>query len=382
MSKNDEMNAGTNSQSEMMEIDHESAYFQTAPAQYVNRSGALKEGGKFVSRWGKRALISGGRRALDSVRDEFYPSLDKWGVEREERLFSGDCTDKNMGLVAEKAKGFGADVVVGVGGGKALDTAKGAAGLLGLPVVTVPTIAATCAATTALSVVYDQKGEFLRDQFFPTNPNLVLIDPGVIARAPVKYLRSGIFDALSKWYEGRVVFQGLENPDVFSLSAITLAELLNDRLWEHAEEAVALAEADSLGGPLSEVIDLNVYLTGVVQSLGQITCRGAAAHAVHNGLTTMEESHDLLHGLKVGYGIVVQLFLEGKPEKEIEEVVSFLRRLGLEPSLDGLGLPADPAKLGPAARKAADDTVIKRMPFEVTAEMVEKAMAEVEEELN
>ena len=42
-------------------------------------------------------------------------------------------------------------------GGKALDTAKGTAEKAGLPVFTFPTIAVTCAATTALSVVYKEK---------------------------------------------------------------------------------------------------------------------------------------------------------------------------------------------------------------------------------
>lgn len=62
---------------------------------------------------------------------------------RDTVLFGTDCTYARMEELAEHTKKCGADMIFGMGGGKALDTAKGTAEKAGLPVFTFPTIAAT-----------------------------------------------------------------------------------------------------------------------------------------------------------------------------------------------------------------------------------------------
>ncbi len=359
-------------------LNPQTAYLQTAPAQYVNEKDILLKSGAYISRWGKKALISGGVKALKSVEDKLFPSLNKSNIYWKKHVFKGECSDENISIIIRKAEEIEADVIIGVGGGKALDSAKTAAETYKVPIVCTPTIAATCAAASAFSVIYTPEGEFKRDNFLTTNPNLVLIDPDVVANAPVEYLKSGIFDALSKWYEGQAVLSGIKNPDLFTISAMKLAEILYKNMKEKARSAVELVEKNQVGDSLKEVIDLNIYLTGVIQSLGQTTSRGAAAHAIHNGLTLMEESHDLLHGVKVAYGIIIQLLLEKKSTEEFQEVLSFFKELGLNPSLKGLGLPFDKELLTKVAKKAADDTVMKNMPFVIEPGMIIAAIIDLE----
>lgn len=357
-------------------------YLQAAPAHYLNEEGIMEKSGEYISELGNRVLISGGVKALKSVEEKLTSSLDSSGLAWEKHVFRGECSEKNASLIIEKAEAFSADVLVGVGGGKSLDCAKAAAEECGIPIVTIPTIAATCAATTPVSIIYNEQGEYERDYFLTTNPDLVLVDPEVIAKAPVKYLIAGIFDALSKWYEGRAAVKNIKNPDIFTASAIKLAELLNNRMTEEALEAVELVKENKTGNALIDVIDLNIYLTGAIQSLGQKTCRNAAGHAIHNGLTIMKESHELLHGIKVGYGIIVQLLIEDLPEEEIREVVSFFRELGLEPSLKGLNLPYNREVIQAVAKKAVVDPVMQFMPFKVTEEMVISAIEKLEENID
>ena len=116
--------------------------------------------------------------------------------------------------------------------------------------------------------------------------------------------------------------------------------------------------------------------------MGQNTSRGAAAHGIHNGMTSIEESHELLHGLKVGYGIIVQLYLEEKPESYIDDVINFFNELGLEPSFKGLGLPFTEDNLRKTASKSVNDTVMLKMPIKVTEEMIIEAMNKVESKVN
>lgn len=100
---------------------------------------------------GKKALLIGGEMALKAGKEKLIQALASEIQIVDTVLFGTDCTYARMEELAEHAKKCDADMIFGMGGGKALDTAKGTAEKAGLPVFTFPTIAATCAATTALS---------------------------------------------------------------------------------------------------------------------------------------------------------------------------------------------------------------------------------------
>lgn len=71
--------------------------------------------------------------------------------------------------------------MIGVGGGALLDTAKALARRLGLPFVAAPTIAATCAAWTPLSVWYNDAGQALHYEIFDDANFMVLVEPEIIS---------------------------------------------------------------------------------------------------------------------------------------------------------------------------------------------------------
>lgn len=361
-----------------MEINPKTAYIKTGPVQYINREGILNDCGKYIARWGRRAVVSGGLRAMASVEKKLADSLDSSGIKWEKHIFTGECSNSNISLIKEMIGDMEADVMIGVGGGKSLDTAKAAAEECGIPVVCIPTIAATCAGASAVSITYNDSGVFERTIFLKQNPNLVIVDPCVIANAPAEYLQSGIFDSISKWYEGNAAIKSIKSPDVFTCSAVQLAFLLYKTMEAEAVTAVESAKNKKVSPQLLHIIDLNIYLTAVIQSMGQATVMGAAAHAVHNGLSVIPESHKLLHGFKVGYGIIVQLFLEKQPIAYIKDVVGFFKEMGLVPSLKGLGLNADKDAMTRIAEKASLDSNLKAMPFAVDVKMIVEAMEKAE----
>ncbi len=69
--------------------------------------------------------------------------------------------------------------MIGLGGGKTIDSAKAIADLLEVPVVIAPTIASTDAPTSALSVIYTDEGAFEKYIFYSKNLDLVLVDSAV-----------------------------------------------------------------------------------------------------------------------------------------------------------------------------------------------------------
>ncbi|MBU9724726.1 iron-containing alcohol dehydrogenase family protein [Diplocloster modestus] len=359
----------------MRQVIHpQTDYVQTAPVQYFNRIGALKESGLFIAEWGKRAFISAGKTAYSVIEHDLTESLSDYGIVWEHQLFTGECCDENIRSLTKKARAFGADILICAGGGKSLDTGKAAAFDLSVPVVCIPTIAATCAAASAVSVIYTADGEFLRDHYYPRNPELVIVDPSIIANAPLQYLTSGIIDALSKWYEGRAAYQGLTSPDVYTRSAYTLSRLLNDLLLAKGEAAADQVCNHAAGAELTDVIDVNIFLTAMIQSLGQASTRGAAAHPIQGGLSLIPGSHQLLHGVKVAYGIIVQLFMEGKAKAEIKELSDYFHRLGVTASLKGMGLPQDEITMRTVAKKANQDPLMRKMPVPVDEVVLVKNM--------
>ncbi|MHC4244520.1 MAG: iron-containing alcohol dehydrogenase, partial [Planctomycetota bacterium] len=98
-----------------------------APRKYVQGRNALAQAGKHFKILGNKPLllwdatVKGivGKTLLDSLAEE---SLEAVNVD-----FKGDCTRKEVDRVIGIIKEKGADIAVGVGGGKALDTAKAAA---------------------------------------------------------------------------------------------------------------------------------------------------------------------------------------------------------------------------------------------------------------
>jgi glycerol dehydrogenase len=356
-------------------------FVRTGPAQYINKVGILRRAGDYIAPWGTRALITGGKTALAVSEKQLLKSLQKAKVKSRKRLFIGESSPGNIDAIKKVAQEFKADVIVGVGGGKSLDAAKQAAADFGLPVVCIPTIAATCAATTALSVMYNDRGEYLRVCIQNRNPSLVLVDPEIITRSPEIYLRAGILDSFAKWYEGGAVLPSLRDPNPQTAAAFQLAAVLYKGLRKHAIGAVRLNQKRQVKDALIQTLDIVILLTGMIQTLGKGTLFTGLAHPVHNGLTLMPESHDVLHGLKVGYGIMVQLCVQNAPREEFDDTLAFFRKLGLEPTLRGLNLPYDREMVLRIAEKAASDPDIGPVNFPVNRDAVAAAIEKLEKRL-
>lgn len=276
-----------------------------------------------------------------------------------------------MEIVKESAS----DVVVGIGGGKIHDTAKAVAYYTGKPVMIVPTIASTDAPCSALSVIYTDDGVFEKYLFLPSSPNMVLVDTDIVSKAPVRLLISGMGDALATYFEARACKRSDADNCVggkCTLAAMNLAQLCYDTLMDSGIQAMTATKEGICTKAVENIIEANTYLSGIGFESGGL----AGAHAIHNGLTAIPETHKLYHGEKVAFGTLVQLVLEDAGEDEIMEVIDFCTETGLPVTLKELGIKkVKPEQIMEVAElSCAEGDTMGNMPFEVTPDDVYAAI--------
>ena len=158
------------------------------------------------------------------------------------------------------------DTVVAVGGGSAVDTAKATAFYAKKHIVIVPTVVATDAPCTGLSVIYNDDGSFDSYLFYPTNPDAVLVDSQVIANAPVKFLIAGMGDALGTYFEGRASIR-TESPSLegtgITRTGLAIAKLCYETLRAYGSQAIKACENNVVTPALDAIIEANTYMSGV-----------------------------------------------------------------------------------------------------------------------
>ena len=324
------------------------------PSRYVQGADALNLLGEEAARFGDSALLLQDTFVAGTYNEVLRDALSNLGKVTE-TVFGGECCDEEIDRLKKLAD---VDVIIGIGGGKTLDTAKAVADDLNLPVVIVPTLASSDAPCSALSVIYTANGEFLRYHVTKANPNVVLVDSTVIAKAPARFLVSGMGDALATWFEAnscRLSKSANMSGYMGSQTATSLARTCYETLLEFGELALASCEANTVTPALDRVIEANVLLSGLGFESGGL----AAAHAIHNGLTVLEGTHPYWHGEKVAIGTLASLFITDQSAEIIDEVYSFCEAVGLPTTLAQIGLDgvSDEDLLKAAAASVADDTM-------------------------
>jgi glycerol dehydrogenase len=346
-----------------------------APRRYIQGRGVLASIGKHVAELGSQPLLIADENVWKLAGDQLSSSFKKAGVDVTREVFGGVCSHREIDRITEVAKAGGTDVVVGIGGGTTLDTAKAVGHQAGIAWVTAPTVASTDAPTSALSVVYTDDGVFEEYVFFPHNPDLVLVDTQLCANAPFRFLVSGMGDALATWVEARATAEARGSTmagGLPTMAGLALAKLSWDTLISYGFSARQAAQQHVVTPALEKVVEANTLLSGLGFESGGL----AAAHAVHNGLTALDQTHHFMHGEKVNFGTLTQFALEDRPTREYNEFVSFCMSVGLPTTLADLGLgEAGKEKLQTVAKAATvPGETIHNMPFAVTPEMVVDAM--------
>lgn len=347
-----------------------------SPGRYVQGSGAIKELGVHLKTLEcSNITIVADPIGLMAVEQAMMAGLEKEGISSKIEIFKIECCQKEIDRIAKIAIDFESDTIVGLGGGKAIDVAKAVARKLNKKLAIVPTIAATDAPCSALSVIYTPDGVFESFLVLPKNPDLVLVDTSVIAKAPVRLFVSGMGDALSTWFEADTSYKsntaGMQDT-LSTLAAQGLAKLCYETIMENGYAAKLAVEHGVVTEAVERVVEANTLLSGLGFESGGL----AAAHSFQDAVTVLEETHRFFHGEKVSFGVIFQLVLENRSNEEIEKVLDFCLRVGLPVCLEDIGAAdVSEEKLWQVAEAtAAPDETIHSEPFEVTADKVYAAL--------
>jgi len=355
------------------------------PSKYVQGEDELLNLGYFVQTFGKSALLIAHKDDVARVKAKLDATCEKYGITLVPSGFQGECSRQEVARLQAIAKKEGCDCTIGLGGGKAIDTAKCVAE--GSNLIIVPTIAATDAPTSHSAVLYHPDGAFDDYAYFKASPSVVLIDTTIIANAPVRFLVSGMGDALSTYFEARATQNSYSNvnaglPCGFregytasakgTKTAMALATLCYETLLAEGVKAKASCEAKVVTPALEAIIEANILLSGLGFESGGL----AGAHAIHDGLTVLEGTHKMFHGEKVAFGTLCQLVLENAPEEEINEVLNFCCSVGLPVCLADIGVDSitDEELMAVANKACIPEESIHSMPFPVSAKDVAAAI--------
>mgnify|MGYP000874288790 FL=1 len=349
----------------------------SSPSRYTQGMNASRILGREMAGLGVRgpALIVAGRSALARLSDAWKKSLGEVRCDYSIHNFGGECSLAEIERIRGAAKACAARVLIGAGGGKALDAARATAAELELPFVSCPTLASTDAPCSAVSIIYSESGVVVEARILPNNPILVLVDTEVIVQAPSRLLASGMGDALATWFEARACAEsGATNlrGGKTTRSALALAELCHRTLLEDGADALKAARTQNVTPAFDRVVEANTLLSG----LGFESSGLAAAHSIHNGFTVAPETRAFYHGEKVAFGALVQLVLEKRTTSEIEEVMTFCTQVGLPVSLAEIGLGGTPRDMLEkiALRATQPGESIHNEPFEASAAKVVDAI--------
>ena len=346
------------------------------PGKYIQGQGTIELLQQLIEKFGSRALIITSPSARKHIPCNLLSNKDLSIIYN----FGGECSETELNKVSDIIKMENAEVIVAMGGGKVIDTGKIAADRSSKPVIVVPTIASTDAPCSGCAVTYTNNGEFEKVHYQKLNPAIVLVDTKIIASAPVRFLISGMGDALATWFEARSCANTDSANECGGLSTMAgqaIARLCYETLLENGARAIKEYSKINITPALERIIEANILLSGIGFESGGL----ASAHAIHNGLTALPETHDYFHGEKVAFGVLAGLFISGADQQEIEQVYNFCSAVGLPVKLSDLGISRkDHEKLMIVAQKTSEPgSSIHHETIAITPQIIKDAILNADE---
>lgn len=331
---------------------------------------------------GKQAVIIGGQKAMAALADQIAAAAAPEIRILARLWYGGEASEENIQALSSQEAVQAAEMIFAVGGGKALDTCKALGFRMGKPVYAFPTIASTCAACTAVSILYHPDGSFAAPCFLPGPPVHTFIDSSVIAQAPPRYLWAGMGDTYAKYFESTMSSRG-EDLAWYHAMGVSVSRSCLDPLLKYGAKAYQDHQRGEVTEELTQVI-LTIIVTTAVASIlltadRIIDYNTGLAHAIFYALTAFPElkiEAEHLHGEVVGFGVLPLLLADGR-EEDFRAMYAFNRSVGLPVSVEEIGITSSQmAEVLPAVLKMHD---IDHNPYPITLDLLKEAFRRLQE---
>ena len=319
------------------------------PTELVFGRGVENDVGEAASRWAddaKKVLVvyGGGSAQKSGVLSRVEASLEKAGLVHESMGgVTPNPTAEFVRTVIEKVKSGGFSVLLAVGGGSVIDTAKAAAaGALydgdfwdfftgktpmtkALPVIAVLTIPAA-GSESSIRVVITQGEEKLGAGTGVVRPKVAFINPELFFTLPKKQIAAGVIDMMSHIMER--YFTNTENAEFVSAQAEAALRTI-------MENAVKLMDDPKNYAAWSEVGLAGTFAHNGFFGMG--VEEDWACHAIEHAVSGW--NHEVTHGF--GLAVVIPAWMRFVHNANPERFVRFAKNV--------LGVTADVKEIGKEA---------------------------------
>ena len=325
--------------------------------------------------YGQKVLMIGGKKALQAAEAKIRraiegSSLEIIGVE----IYGHDCTYATIERLRNLEIYKQADMVFAVGGGKAVDTCKCLCIDDDKPIFSFPTIASNCAATTSVSIMYNEDGTFLEPHFFVRPVMHAFINTEIIAQAPVQYMWAGIGDTYAKYYEATISSRG-ETLEHYTALGVNISQMCKDPILKYGKKGLEDHDKQIASYELEQMV-LSIVVTTGIASLFLTRdftpdYNSGLAHAIFYALTrypVIEEKH--FHGEVVGFGVLFALLCDGQME-EFQKIFDFNKSIGLPVSIDQIDISEE--EFRETITRVPFMSDVRHYPYKITEEMLLRA---------
>jgi len=287
---------------------------------------------------GKVFVLSGGKHTTKIANEQVIPVLKESDLNiKSTSLGSRPASLDSVLNVLNDVKRHKSSLLLAVGGGKVIDVGKAVSSILGIPYISVPTSAANdgIASPEVSYLLRMEIIEKLTPQAFKAKaPIAIIADTKIISRAPRVTLIAGCGDLLAKFvavkdWELAYKLRGESYSEYAASLALLSAQLIVKRakyIKEGLEESARIVIKALIG-------------SGVAMSIaGSSRPASGSEHLFSHALDILSKKYGFTaapHGLQVGLGAIMMMWLHGGDWEEIRDT---LRAVGAPTNAYELGI--------------------------------------------